>query len=168
MYPEAKKIVDKLRLQPHPEGGYFKEIYRSEGVIPQNALGKKYEGNRNYCTAIYFLLTSDTFSAFHCIHQDEIWHFYAGSPILLHQITPEGIYSCLEIGNDFAKGQMPQVVVKGGVWFGATVKNENSFSLVGCTVSPGFDFRDFELAEQKKLIQAFPQHKAIIARLTRK
>lgn len=167
MNKEAQKLIETLGLQAHPEGGYFKETYRSLEIIPQPVLGQAFEGDRNVCTGIYFLLTSDTFSAFHRINQDEMWHFYKGSTLLLHTVSSDGKYKCTEIGIDVENGEVPQAVVKAGTWFGATVKNPDSYCFVGCTVSPGFDFRDFELAEKTALTHLFPQHKEIIARLTR-
>lgn len=167
MNQEAQQLIDKLKLEAHPEGGYFRETYRSSEVIPQQVLGQGFDGDRNACTGIYFLLTSETFSAFHRINQDEMWHFYKGSPLLLHTISPEGKYTCTEIGTDVLNGAVPQAVVPAGTWFGATVKEQNSYCLVGCTVSPGFDFRDFELAKSNSLSNLFPEHQSIIDSLTR-
>lgn len=167
MNQEIEGIIEKLDLTPHPEGGYFKETYRSEGLIDKKSLDTKYSGNRNYSTSIYFLLTSGAFSAFHKIHQDEVWHFYSGSPILLHMIDQEGHYSKVAIGGDLNKDETPQFIVQGGVWFASEVKNENSYSLVGCTVAPGFDFDDFELGKRDEMLQKFTRHKSIINRLTR-
>lgn len=164
---KADKIVQLLKLQPHPEGGFFKETYRSEGIIQPESLEPVYNGTRNYSTCIYYLLTSDVFSAFHRIHQDEIWHFYEGSPIELHIITPSGAYSKTLIGNDIEKGQVPQFVVPGGNWFAACVMQKDAYSLAGCTVAPGFDFQDFEMAKCKELAHSFPQHMQIIKRFTR-
>lgn len=162
-----EKIVKKLQLQPHPEGGYFKEVYRSSGFINEENLGEDFSERRNYATSIYFLLTSETFSAFHRIKQDEIWHFYKGSPIKLHVISDDGIYSNTIIGNDIEKEQNPQFVVKAKDWFAAEVIDKNAYSLVGCTVAPGFDFNDFELPEREILISKFPEHKNIITAFTR-
>ncbi|WP_303316139.1 cupin domain-containing protein [Flavivirga abyssicola] len=162
-----QKIVDQLELQPHPEGGYFKETYRSNGVINEDNLGSDFSGHRNYTTSIYFLLTSESFSAFHRIKQDEIWHFYKGSPIKLHMISDDGIYSNVIIGNDIEKEQFPQFVVNAKDWFAAEVIDKNTYALVGCTVSPGFDFKDFELPERDTLISKFPEHKNIITAFTR-
>ena len=159
-------IINTLQLQPHPEGGYFKETYRSEGFVLSSSLSTDYIGDRNYSTCIYFLLTSDSFSAFHRIKQDEIWHFYDGAPILLHVISPEGNYSKHQIGRDFSNNEMPQLVVPGGHWFAAEVIEPNSYSLVGCTVSPGFDFKDFEMLSREDLVGLFPQHIDIINKLT--
>ncbi len=160
------EIIKELDLKPHPEGGYFKETYRSEGKINEDSLYSNYNGKRNYATCIYFLLTSDTFSAFHKIKQDEIWHFYEGSPISLHTISENGNHSEYIIGCDFDKGQTPQLVVPGGHFFGARVINKSGYALVGCTVSPGFDFSDFELPSRKELISKFPQYQELITELT--
>jgi len=161
------QIIRKLDLKPHPEGGFYRETYRSDGVINENSLSYGYHGERNLSTCIYFLLTSDAFSAFHRIRQDEIWHFYDGSPIELHTITQDGTYNKTVIGRDFDLGQVPQFVVPSRSWFAATVINPDDYSLIGCTVSPGFDFRDFELPSRGDLISQFPQHKEIISKLTR-
>lgn len=161
-----EEIIRRLDMKPHPEGGYFKESYRSAGIIQGSSLPKGITGKRNYATCIYFLLTSEAFSAFHRIRQDEIWHFYDGSPIVLHKIFETGVHSKFIIGNDLSQGQAPQLVVPAGIWFGAEVMNENSFSLVGCTVSPGFDFVDFELPTRQELVALFPQHEKVIERLT--
>ncbi|MDD7885229.1 cupin domain-containing protein [Flavivirga sp. 57AJ16] len=162
-----QKIIDQLELQAHPEGGYFKEVYRSEGTINKENLGEDFSGQRNYATSIYFLLTSESFSAFHRIKQDEIWHFYKGAPIKLHIISNVGIYSNVIIGNDIEKKQNPQFVVKAKDWFAAEVLDKNSYTLVGCTVSPGFDFNDFELPKRDMLISKFPEHKDLITAFTR-
>ena len=161
------QIIRNLKLKPHPEGGFFRETYRSEGIVTNHNLGIGYSGSRNYSTCIYFLLTSDIFSAFHRIKQDEIWHYYDGSSIFLHVISPNGEYTKTIIGRDFELGEVPQFVVAGGSWFAANVVNENSYSLLGCTVSPGFDFSDFELAIKSELTRQYPLHKDIIADFTR-
>ena len=162
----AQEIITRFNLQEHPEGGYFKETYRSEGIIPKNSLDEKYNGDRNHCTGIYFLLTSEKFSAFHKVNQDEMWHFYKGTPLKLHMISPEGEYSHVIIGNDLEKGEVPQFTVKGGDWFAGEVVDEGGYSFVGCTVAPGFDFADFVLPTQEELSKEFPQHQEIIQKLT--
>lgn len=159
-------LIKVLGLQPHPEGGYFKEIYRSSGEINSESLDSRYVGNRNYASSIYFLLTSDTFSAFHKINQDEIWHFYDGSPIKIHMISETGDYSNVIVGKNLKQGEKLQFVVPGGYWFAANVINNNDYSLVGCTVSPGFDFKDFQLADRNEFIAKFPKHKEVITNLT--
>ncbi|MEQ9265959.1 MAG: cupin domain-containing protein [Balneolaceae bacterium] len=162
-----QELISSLNLMAHPEGGYFKETYRSEGIIPQKCLDQPIQGDRNYSTGIYFLLTSDTFSAFHRINQDEMWHFYEGSSLTIHMIDSDGVYSSQKIGLNFSDGEVPQFTVPKRVWFAAEVNDPDSFAFVGCTVSPGFDFADFELANQKILTGKFPEQKEIIERLTR-
>jgi hypothetical protein len=163
---EREEIILKLGLQPHPEGGYFRETYRSEGSIIEESLDEQYAGSRNYSTCIYFLLTSERFSAFHRIKQDEIWHFYFGSPIRLHIISEAGLHSEHVIGIDLERGEVPQLVVPGGCWFAAEVFEEDSYSLVGCTVSPGFSFEDFEMKGKDELTALFPKCHNLIERLT--
>ncbi len=167
MQNPIQQLVKKLQLEPHPEGGFFRETYRSEGFVSENQLSNGFVGDRNYATCIYFLLVSGNFSAFHRIKQDEIWHFYSGSPILLHTICPNGNYELIEIGNNLDAGEVPQFVVPANYWFASEVKNPDSYSLAGCTVSPGFDFRDFELPSRSELVSLFPEHEKAIARLTR-
>lgn len=160
-------IIDKLNLTEHPEGGFYKETYRSSGTISADNLPSFFEGERNYCTSIYFLLKSNDFSAFHKINQDETWYFHEGSSITIHQISTEGIYSKYIVGTDILNNQHPQYTVPAGYWFGATVDDPKSYSLVGCAVSPGFDFQDFTLANRNELTKKFPNHKNIIEELTR-
>jgi predicted cupin superfamily sugar epimerase len=162
-----EEITKLLDLKPHPEGGFYKETYRSAGLIDKGSLPEQFSGPRNYSTSIYFLLTKDTFSAFHKIHQDEFWHFYDGSPIDLHMISPYGEHSQITIGRNLKNGQVPQFVVPGGYWFASRVLNNEAWALAGCTVSPGFDFDDFDLAERVDLTALFPKHHQIISELTR-
>lgn len=160
------ELIQKLDLRPHPEGGYFKETYRSEEQISHSELGDNYSGKRNVSTCIYFLLTSNMFSAFHKINQDEIWHFYEGSPIELHTISDDGHHTKYLIGGDFSSGQTPQLVIRGGNYFAAKIIEEEVYALVGCTVAPGFDFDDFDLPSRKELISKFPEHKELIKNFT--
>lgn len=162
-----EELKTRLDLQEHPEGGYFKETYRSHGIIRKEALPPAFSGDRNYATSIYFLLTSTNFSAFHRIRQDEIWHFYEGSPIALHVLKPDGRYQEVILGSDVSKGQHFQYVVEAGDWFASEVKESESYSLAGCTVAPGFDFEDFEMASKKRLVAKYPAHEELITRLTR-
>ena len=166
MDKRIQTLVKHLELLPHPEGGFYKETYRSEGSIAKNALNG-FKGDRNFSTAIYFLLTSENFSSLHRIKQDELWHFYEGSALNVHPIPPHGKHEVLEIGNQIENGEQYQAWVPAGAWFGATVKDQNSYSLVGCTVAPGFDFEDFELAKKEELLKLFPQHSEIISKLCR-
>ncbi len=167
MDKKIDEIVKILDMNPHPEGGFYKETYRSNDIIKKHALDNKFTGDRNYCTAIYFLLTSDNFSAFHRIKQDEIWHYYQGSPLYVHVIDHNGEYKRYVVGINLDQGALPQLVVPAGCWFASSVKDANSYSLVGCTVSPGFDFEDFELAERKSLVQEYPKYNEVITQFTR-
>lgn len=153
-------------MEAHPEGGYFKEVYRAPEVISPDCLPDKYTTSRNYSTSIYFLLRGDQVSKFHRLNSDEVWHFYTGSPLTLHLIDPKGKYEQLLVGPDFEKGYRFQQMVPADTWFGATVDDPDSFTLVGCTVAPGFDFEDFELAKQSELLAQYPDHSEIIKKLT--
>jgi predicted cupin superfamily sugar epimerase len=161
-----KDIIERFNLKKHPEGGFFRENYRSKASIAQAALDPKYRGSRNISTAIYFLLTSYQFSAFHKIKQDEIWHFYEGKPVRIHMISEQGEYSTAIVGRAFDEGQNPQFVVPGGVWFAAEVIHPDAFAFVGCTVAPGFDFQDFEMPDRQELKYKFPALSRIIDRFT--
>jgi uncharacterized protein len=162
------QLIKEFGLLPHPEGGYYKETYRSSETIPAASLPGRFAGNRNFSTAIYFLLEQGSFSAFHRIKSDECWHFYSGDPLLVHIIHLNGDLDTITIGNDTSKGQKFQHVVPAGCWFASEPAQGSAFSFVGCTVSPGFDFEDFELAEAAKLIKEFPKHESLIQRLCRK
>ena len=162
-----EEIIKTLNLMPHPEGGYYKETYRSQGEITGNQLPSIYKGKRNLSTSIYFLLTADNFSAFHKIHQDEIWYFHLGSPIELHTITESGTHKEYVIGTDIINGQLPQLIVHGNQWFAAKISKGGGFALVSCSVTPGFDFADFKMATRGELLLAFPQHKNLITDFTR-
>jgi predicted cupin superfamily sugar epimerase len=164
----ASYWIGRLGLEEHPEGGYFKEVYRSEESIKKSALPDRYEGDRNFSTCIYFLLTSEKFSAFHRVNSDEGWHYYTGTqPVVLYVLSPEGKLSKIMLGPDFDKGQQFQYVVPANHWFAAAIPGNGNFALVGCTVAPGFDFQDFELAEKEKLTKLFPKHKQIISKMCR-
>lgn len=159
--------VQKLEMLPHPEGGFFKESYRSHGLIPKNCLGTEYQGDRNYSTAIYFLLSRENFSAFHRIASDELWHFYAGDGLDIHILHTNGEYECIHLGNGEKENQVFQAMVPAGAWFASETSNKNSWALVGCTVAPGFDFQDFEMAKRQDLVDKYPQQLELITRLCR-
>lgn len=163
----AEKLIDHLQLQPHPEGGFYREVYRSAGTIDAACLQPVFDGSRHYATSIYYLLQEGDFSAFHRIKSDEIWHFYAGGTLWLHLIDTNGNYGCLSLGNTLTGDTAFQVVMPAGGWFAAEPAPGTSFTLAGCTVSPGFDFRDFEMADKDMVASAFPQHRDIIQRLCR-
>jgi uncharacterized protein len=162
---DAQYWIHHLGLSPHPEGGYYRATYKSDLTIVRSALPSSYQGDRSASTAIYFLLDEGNFSAFHRIASDEVWHFYAGSSLVVYVIDPEGNYSELHLGSD--EGEVFQAVVKAGSWFASRVRDAAGFALVGCTVAPGFDFADFELGVRSELIRAFPAHRKLIEELTR-
>ncbi len=154
---EVQNIVKRLDLKPHPEGGFYRETYRSAGKF----------GDKNHSTAIYFLLTPGNFSALHRIRSDEAWHFYSGGSITIVEITPKGDVKRTVIGNDFEKGEVPQYVVPAGNWFGSYLNEGGEYALVGCTVSPGFEFTDFEMGKRAELLEKYPRASEEIVQLTR-
>ena len=167
MMRDAKYWIEKLRLKRHPEGGYFRQIYKAELVLAREGLAGNFSGARAASTAIYFLLEDENFSAFHRLRSDELWHFYFGDALVVHGIEPDGNYSTIEMGSDFDAGEVFQAVVKAGCWFASEVGGQRGYALVGCTVSPGFEFDDFELARRRELMKSYPQQREIIQRLTR-
>jgi len=167
MRPNAAYWIQQLQLTSHVEGGAFREVYRSELIIPQKALPVFFQGNRNISTSIYFLLASGQFSAFHRIASDELWHFYFGDPLLIYEIGHSGALTIHRLGPHIEKGESFQTVIKAGSWFASIPAEDSEYALVGCTVSPGFDFTEFELADRAALIKQYPEHAAVIERLTR-
>lgn len=160
-------LVHRLGLARHPEGGWFRECYRSPDAAPATGLPERFAGPRSFCTSIYFLLERGDFSCLHRIKSDELWHFYAGTSLTVHILTPEGVHSKLLLGADLSHGETFQGVAPAGCWFGAELSGEGEYALVGCTVSPGFDFADFEMAQREDLLREFPIHAELITRLTR-
>lgn len=172
----ASYWVTAFDLKPHPEGGFFAETYRAAETIPQSALSTRFPGDRSFSTAIYFLLESHHTSVLHRIRADEVWHFYAGYALEVFVIDPLGVLTVIRLGNNPDRGEVFQATVPAGCWFGAktaavtetvSTAGEPVYALVGCTVAPGFDFADFELADPDALRTAFPQHTAVIDRLSR-
>ncbi len=162
----AEYWIKKLDLQPHSEGGYFRETYRSGETISKHALPERFDGDRVLSTCIYYLLKENQYSAFHTIQQDEIWHFYEGSPLTLHILNPNNSYRTITLGRDPETGESLQAIVEAGSWFAASVNDAASYSLVGCTVAPGFDFADFTMADRRELIKLFPDHRELIKKFT--
>lgn len=160
----AQTYIAALGLQAHPEGGFFRETYRSDQTM---AVADGTIVRRNVCTGIYFLLEQGNFSAFHRIKSDEMWHFYAGQALEVLELSSSGELRCTRLGPDVLQGEVPQHVVPADTWFAARVAAAGAFALVGCTVAPGFDFGDFCLAQREALSASFPQHSRLIAELTR-
>lgn len=165
-HPDVTTLIRRFDLKPHPEGGFYSETYRSSGTIAQACLPDTFHGDRAYATAIYFLLPAGARSCLHRIASDEIWHFYLGEPLLLVELHPDGEVYTVTLGHDIAQGHRLQHVVRAGCWFGACPLTEDGYALVGCTVSPGFDFAEFELASRQNLLDQFPQAAQWIYRLT--
>ena len=164
----ADDVIRMLDLVPLPgEGGYFRETYRSPLTLPAAVLPRAYRSKRVAGTAIYYLLTPDSFSAMHRLRGDEVYHFYLGDPVELLQLRGDGGGQVVIVGRDIANGMAPQVVVPGGVWQGARVAAGGRFALLGTTMAPGFDGRDFVLGDRVELVRRYPAHAALIAALTR-
>jgi predicted cupin superfamily sugar epimerase len=154
---ELQALIEELGLQPHPEGGFYKETFRSPELLSDR--------DRNLITAIYFILTSDNVSKFHRIVSDELWFFHAGSPLIVHTLNATGHQQTL-IGTDLSKGEKLHFVVPKNTIFGSSVSDSTGYSFVSCVVAPGFDFADFELFEREYLLKEFPNHSEIIHQLT--
>ncbi|WP_259070573.1 cupin domain-containing protein [Mucilaginibacter sp. X4EP1] len=157
----ARHWINHLSLQPHPEGGYYKEVYRSDHQIIR--VGS--EEPRQACTSIYYLLEGADFSGFHRILSDELWYFHKGQPLLIHCINRQGDYWVMEL-SDNPSGSL-SVAVEAGTWFAAEISSKNEFSLVSCNVAPGFEFTEFEMAHKQTLIVSYPQHSDLLNRLCR-
>jgi hypothetical protein len=162
----ADYYIRKLCLQGHVEGGFFSEVYRSDEKITTDCLSDRFGDSRCFSTSIYFLLKKGYPSKLHIINSDEIWHFYDGSSITVSIISPEGLLSEKKLGKDLEAGENLQVIIPHSHWFGARVTGDGDFTLIGCTVSPGFEFQDFKLGDRNELIKQFNEHENIIYELT--
>src|SRR5579885_3223127 len=152
-----EEIKLRLGLKPHPvEGGFFVETYRSAEEIPSESLPSRYGGSRSFGTAIYYLITPDTFSALHRLPTDEIFHFYLGDPVEMLQLHPDGSGRTVQLGPEIERDQKPQVIVPQGVWQGSRLVAGGRFALLGCTMAPGFDFADYEAGNRTGLIARYP------------
>jgi predicted cupin superfamily sugar epimerase len=156
--------IEKLKLQPHPEGGFFAETWRASLTLAQAALSSDFGGDRAAGTAIYYLLTPGTFSRLHRLRADEVWHHYDGGDLRISILHPDGGGEELLLGK--GDGALPQCVVPAGVWFGSRPVELGGWVLAGCTMAPGFDFADFELAARSELLRQYPQHRETILDLT--
>jgi uncharacterized protein len=168
--PDARKIIEALDLQPHPiEGGFFRETYRSAGSIPAGNLptGYRTEAVRSFGTAIYYLLTAETFSEMHRLPTEEVFHLYLGGPVRMLQLFPDGSGRELIIGSDVLAGQQPQVIVPPDVWQGSRLEPGVEFALLGATMAPGFDYDDYEQGRRGDLTARYPDYAEVIRQLTR-
>ncbi len=157
--------IKNLSLLPHPEGGYYKEVYRAGETINSNVLPTRFTGDRVFSTSIYFLLVEGNFSAFHRIKSDEIWHFHDGYPINIYVIGNNGRLEIHTLGIQPHKGHFPQITIPANLWFAS--ESTGKYSLAGCSVSPGFDFCDFELADRDTLLNLYGEHRSVIEQFTR-
>lgn len=158
-------IVSQYTMQPHPKGGYYRETYRSPGLIPYSALAARgHKGDRAFSTAILYLLPGGAQTMLNRLKSDELLHFYLGGPMTLVKIMPNGIVVEVTMGHDVADGHQVQHVVEAGCWFSSYCNPGTPYSLIGCTVAPGFDFADFEMPNRAALIKEFPQAKDVIER----
>jgi hypothetical protein len=154
----VRELIAHYQLSPHPEGGYFRETYRAEAKVPGT--------NRSLSTAIYYLLPAGQRSLLHKIGADELWHFYLGDPLLVIELQPGGPAKITRLGPDHSRGELLQHVVPAGTWFGAMPAPGSKYSFVGCTVSPGFEFSDFELGDRDRLLSQFSECREAVLSLT--
>ncbi|PWU22231.1 MAG: hypothetical protein C5B49_01225 [Bdellovibrio sp.] len=162
-----KQVMEILGLKPLPEeGGYYREVYRSRIAIPADSVGLD-GGTRNMSTAIYYMLTPNSFSVLHRVKSDEVYHFYSGDPAEMIQISTNGLLKKYVLGCDLSAGQSPLIVVPSGTWQGMRLRAGGSWSLMGTTVSPGFEFQDFEAGDRDRLLLEFPKLATEIMRFTR-
>jgi predicted cupin superfamily sugar epimerase len=164
---KAEQLIKQFDLQPHPEGGWYKQTYKSKEFIPVAALPDRFDGDRFFSTAIYFLLEKGNFSAFHKIKSDECWHFYAGDPLHVYLIKENGSLQTIILGNDPEKEHTFQYIVPANCWFASRPAPNSEYCFVGCTVAPGFEFDDFELANENHLSAEYTQHAELIKQLIR-
>jgi len=162
----AEDWIHELQLQPHPEGGYYRETYRASEEIPPEGLPVRFAGYRSVSTAIYFLLRGSDRSLFHRIKSDELWHFHAGDVLTIYVLGARGL-ATYRLGDNPVNGENLQIAVPANHWFGAMVSEKGKYTLSGCTVAPGFDFQDFELADRHELLREFPTYRDIIVALTK-
>ena len=164
---DARAIIDLLNLEPHPEeGGWFREIYRSADSVGTPALRDRYGADRVAGTAIYYLLTPDTFSAMHRLKSDEIFHFYLGDPVEQLLLYPDGSSDLRTLGSNLSSGARPVSIVPAGAWQGARLAAGGALALLGCTVSPGFDYADYDHGNAEALIRSHPGRRTLIEALS--
>ncbi|MFA8299643.1 MAG: cupin domain-containing protein [Hyphomicrobiales bacterium] len=161
MINTKETYIKSLNLSPHPEGGFFREVYRSSMVCDKQCLPHEFDSERTFSTAIYYMLTKSDISKFHRIKSDELWHHYDGACFFIHIIHPSGKYECKKLGK-LENDAHPLAVVPANCWFAAEIEKDKDYGLVGCTVSPGFDFKDFEMGNRKTLLSEYENLRDII------
>ena len=163
----AEQIIEFFQMKPLPyEGGYYVETYRCEEKTAQAALPARYTGERNFSTAILYLLTPDMFSALHRLRSDEIFHFYLGDPVTMLQLHSNGSSEVITLGQDIFNDQRVQVTVPKNSWQGCFLNKGGKFALMGTTIAPGFELADFELAKREELLRQYPNQRDVILKLT--
>lgn len=163
---KAQYWINLLNLIPHPEGGFFREIYSSNIYVEGNSINDKFTGRRNLSTSIYFLLQSGDVSRFHRLRSDEVWFYHKGSSLTIYTIDSNGNRSDIRLGKEIENGEVFQAIIPAGTMFGASVNVPNSFTIFGCMVSPGFNSEDFEQPDRRWLLKKYPQYKDIILKMT--
>lgn len=156
----AQNWITRLNLLPHPEGGFYREVYRS--AFPVTPLNGNETGS---CTSIHYLLQDDDFSGFHRLAYPELWYFHDGAALDVHSIDAGGNYSVMRLGKNI--GEHLSLVVEPGTWFAADVPEKKGFTLVSCAVAPAFNFKVFEMAKKDELILQWPRHREVLERLCR-
>jgi uncharacterized protein len=162
---DASYWIKTLGLQRHPEGGHYREVYRSCETLQGKVLPERFSGDRSFGTAIYYLLEGREFSAFHQLKQDEVFHFYDGTPAIVYTLQSQGLVA-YRLGRDPKKGQLPMLVLPSGTVFALELESHHGFALMGCTVCPGFDYKDLEILARDDLIRQFPEHFELVQRLS--
>ena len=160
-------FIKQLKLEPHPEGGYYRQTYKSAEYVSGPALPGRFAEDRPISTAILYLLQQGDFSSFHKIKSDECWHFYLGGTLHIHILQNDGEYLLEKLGTGILVGEHFQYVVPAEAWFAVEPAPGTTFALTGCTVAPGFDFSDFEMGNKSSLLSLYPQHEEVIVRLCR-
>lgn len=163
----ATQIIEMFNLQPHPEGGYYKRIFESDETLSQEVLPPAFTGNRPYMSSIYYLLERGQLSSFHKLKQCELWHLYKGGPLKVYRIDTAGNLDVSIVGQDYLSGQVPHIEFQPGTYFSAELCEEGEYAFMGCSVSPGFDFKDFHLPSAAELTSKFPTHADLIHRMTK-
>ncbi|MGY4538705.1 putative cupin superfamily sugar epimerase [Mucilaginibacter sp. UYNi724] len=161
MPANAQYWIDHLNLQPHPEGGYYKEVFRSVNEVSRVGSADL----KQACTSIYYLLEGRDFSGFHRLASDELWYFHKGTPLHIHVLETDGTHRTIQLSDDDT-GSL-QAVIAPNTWFAAEIPTATGFALMSCAVAPGFDFAEFEMAKKDELLAAYPQHQELLGRLCR-
>lgn len=162
----AQFYIQKLKLSPHPEGGYYREIYRSDETIHESALPARYKTKRSFGSLIYYLLENDQKSNFHILKSDEAWHHIDGCGVIIHCLSSSGKYDNMCLGKNISENQQPQLVIPKHTWFAAEIEDKTQFALVGCTVFPAFEFEDFKMGTFEELLVISPDQINLIKQFT--